>query len=402
MYGASNKGQIDAITDINEKAAKLSRDLVGDYGAVSNAGKWIRRHLVPFYSWIEINTPRYARLIKNVPFEQRADKTGNLKARTAAVVGKQAVVGGVKLAVKANALLLAANAYNYLVYPDEEKELRKTREGRTGHLILGRRDDGSVRTIRVAGALPDALEWFGKEDYPSDVADLLSDKATWKDQTAEAVKAPAEKIINSWEPVSKTMFELALGKTAYPHIFQRKTDFSFAAKPIRDRTEYVARIFSLDGLYRRVIGRPRPPSDSSALGTFLDWTVAYRVDPKEAAYWNARGNAMEWAKKRGKESGYGEPTERSNALYYHKMALKWGDKAAAERFLKQYEDLGGNEAGLNKSIKKSHPLGGLAKKDWEEYKESLTKEEQDELDIALGFYDKAYQPEGDAPEGLPF
>ncbi|MEE8309788.1 MAG: hypothetical protein V3R34_05270, partial [Hyphomicrobium sp.] len=61
-YGAAHRPMVDAIDDHKDRAALLARELVGDYGAISEYGKGIRRKVIPFYSWLEINTKRYWRL----------------------------------------------------------------------------------------------------------------------------------------------------------------------------------------------------------------------------------------------------------------------------------------------------------------------------------------------------
>lgn len=392
VYGASSKKQIDMLRSAGmpdrEIAAKLARELIGDYGGVSHGGQYIRRHLVPFYSWVEVNAPRYARLLRNAPFEDSGG--AGRKARTVGVAAGRSAWKLGKLAGKANLLLLLAAAWNRSMYPDEEEEMRKTDQGRIGHIILGKRPDGSIRTMRVQGALSDALDWFGAEDYPSDAEDVLTGKATWQDKAADAVKAPVEKVVGGLHPGFKSPFELIAGESTYPHIFGKGTDFGFRTTQIRDRKEYVARLFSLDGLYRRITGRPKPPTDPSTMGTLADWTFAYRTDPGEAAYWNARSNAFEYGRKAGKGSGAGEPTERGNALYYYKQAVKWGDKEAAARYLKEYFTLGGSEKGMEQSIRMGHPLGSIAKKNQQEYIDSLSKDQKDELAAAIKFYEGTY------------
>lgn len=392
IYGASSKKQIDMLRSAGlpdrEIAAKLARELIGDYGGVSHGGQYIRRHLIPFYSWVEINAPRYARMLRNAPFEESGGTAR--KARTVGVAAGRSAWKLGKYAVKANLLLLLAAAWNRSMYPDEEEEMRKTDQGRVGHIILGKRPDGSIRTMRVQGALSDALDWFGTEDYPSDVEDVLMGKATWQDKAADAVKAPVEKVVGGLHPGFKSPFELIAGESTYPHIFGQGTDFGFRTTQIRDRKEYVARLFSLDGLYRRVTGRPKPPTDPSTMGTLADWTFAYRTDPGEAAYWNARSNAFEYGRKHGKGEGGGEPTERGNALYYYKQAVKWSDKEAAARYLKAYFALGGSEKGMEQSIRMGHPLGSIAKKHQQEYIDSLSKDQKDELEAAIKFYEGTY------------
>jgi hypothetical protein len=64
-YGGSLPKMVDAVNDPRDRAALLARDLLGDYSAVSHAGQEIRRKLIPFWSWMEINTKRYWRLSSN-------------------------------------------------------------------------------------------------------------------------------------------------------------------------------------------------------------------------------------------------------------------------------------------------------------------------------------------------
>jgi N12 class adenine-specific DNA methylase/2'-5' RNA ligase len=388
-YGASNPDQINAIKDSDERAAKLARELIGDYGNVSVAGQWIRRHLIPFYSWIEINAPRYAQLLKNTARET-GSKGKSGRVRFGAVTAKKVAL----LLLKAHALLALITLWNHLRFPEEEKELR--REGRKPHIILGRAPDGSIRTLKFQGALADALEWFGFDDWPSDVADLLSGRKDWKDEVAETVKAPAERVVNSLEPFSKSVFELATGRQLYPHFFKEGSSFGLASRPIRDRKEYVARVFSLGALYNRVTGKPVRPFGSDPVWGALESFLVYRTDPGEAAYWEIRGRLAEWQEAHGRaqESG-GEPTERQNALYYFKQASKWGDDDAAKKWLDKYRELGGTDKGLKASIRVAHPLGSLARKDWDEFAKGLTPEEKIMLRQSIDWYKKTY---GDIPE----
>src|ERR1051325_6321388 len=110
-------------------------------------------------------------------------------------------------------LFILAGLWNRNRYPEEEKELR--REGRKNHLILGRNKDGSIRSIRVEGAFADALEWFGLDDYPADIADLRAGRKTVADEAAEMVKSPIERGVGSLEPFTKTIYELSMGRSTF-------------------------------------------------------------------------------------------------------------------------------------------------------------------------------------------
>jgi hypothetical protein len=390
LYGVSDVKSLKGVTG-DDRAAKLARELLGDYGNISDAGQWLRRHMIPFYSWIEINTPRYYRLLKNLPLEEGG--AGRAGRSAVAVTGRTAW-GAAKTLAKAHALYALVILWNYTMFPDDEKKLR--REGDKLHLILGHNQDGSLRSIRFQGALSDALEWFSLEDYPYDVAEIAAGRKTGKDMAAEAVKAPAEKLIGAYEPFSKTLFEEVTGRSSYPKLFEKGSSFKIRVNPIRDRKEHMARLFSLDGLYRMVTSKPSPPVSTEMPWSLLDMGVTYRTDPNEAAYWHVRGKVAEYAKSKGKEEGsVADPTERQNALYYFKKATQWGDKDSAKYWLSEYQRLGGTEKGMTQSLRLSHPLGAMGRKYWDEYRATLSAEEKAELEQAEQWYERVfnYKPE---------
>ena len=175
IYGASNPQEIDEISNINEKAAKLSRELIGDYGRLSEGGEWARKHVIPFYSWMEINAPRYVRMMRNLPHEGKSKK--------GAVASSLAWKGSV-LGAKFMMFTAMVFAWNNMMFGDDEKELKGYRK-RQMHLLLGRRQDGSIRYLPISGAFRDALSWFGGEDAYYDVTDVMSGKTTIAEQLKE-------------------------------------------------------------------------------------------------------------------------------------------------------------------------------------------------------------------------
>jgi hypothetical protein len=62
---------------------------------------------------------------------------------------------------------------------------------------------------------------------------------------------------------------------------------------------------------------------------------------------------------------------------YYKQGLRYGDLAAAEKYLRRYYELGGTEKGLAQSVKRIHPLGGLVEKDWRPFLATLSPEEME-------------------------
>ena len=414
-YAASDRKQIDALRkhrddnaednppmarDLNDAVnARLARDLIGDYGNVSHSGRWIRRHLIPFYSWIEINAPRYYRLLKNLPHEgtggTQTAAAGRMAGSAAVRLGLKAGIFGLKIHIL-YVLMQTWNATVGQLFLDDDEEEAVRRMTRQRRLIVGRDRDGNVISIRAEGAFADALRWFALEDYPQDIADIVRGEWSVQEKMADAINAPVERIVQSWEPVSKTVFELVGGRSSYPRVFQEGRLFKTSGVPIRDKLEYTARLFSADGLYRQVTrgaeaagvgtGKPLRRSERDVLGNLLN-AIVYRTDPGEAAYWETKQKVRRWSRKRlGKDPGGFVPNERSNALYYYRRAIAWGDEKAASSWLVKYGKLGGTAKGLRRSVRLSSPFGGLSDTQRRAFIRSLNEDEIKLARVAARWY----------------
>ena len=377
IYAASNKEEVDAIQGDVERAAKLARDLIGDYGNISAGGQWLRRHMIPFYSWMEVNAPRYVRLMRNLKHE------GEGRGRAVGVVSAKIAWKGTKLAVKATALMATVMLINRLWHPDEEDELSETQR-RQMHLILGRRKDGTIMTLRFQGALSDALSWFGGEDITHDIKDVISGKTPITEKAKDAALAPVIKIINGIRPDLKTGAELLSGHSYYPD--------PFFPRPIRDNIGHVARLFSLNSITDYMTGKPERGGGSVGAWLMNDIIAlgVYTSDPGEASFWNIKKTAYEYLDKIDAEKPRISPTNKSNAMYYYKKALKYGDLKAAEKYLKKYIDLGGTRKGMKLSIKYSSPLGMMSGKRRRAFLKTLTEKEKQTLKIAEEWYKETY------------
>jgi hypothetical protein len=379
VFGASNAKEVDGIDDADRKAAKLARELIGDYGNLTHAGQFIRRHLIPFWAWSEINAPRYVRMMRNLKHEGKEGAGG----RAAAVIGKNIAWKATKLGAKMAAFFVMASLWNRTFFADEEDELGEEQR-RQMHLILGRRPDGSIISIRLQGAFSDALSWFGAEDVMSDVEGLIKGKKSIGKVATDSALATPIKIINGLRPDAKVAGEVIGGRFWYPDPFN--------PKPIRDKLEHVARTFSLNSLYGWLAGKPkRGDSVSEQLANDLLSLGFYTADPGEMAYYDTTRLVREWKEKQGKETPAIVPTDKANALYYYKQGLKYGDLTAAEKYLRKYHELGGTEKGLAQSIQRLHPLGGIAKKEWRAFLDALGPEEKERFDLALKWYEQSYK-----------
>jgi hypothetical protein len=393
LYGVSKVEEVNAIEDKNERAAKLARELLGDYGNISKTGEWLRKRLIPFYSWLEINAPRYVYMMRNSKYENR--ETGSAAGRVAAVTGKRMVMSAAKLALRANILYGLIMLWNMLLHPDEEEELGESGR-RQLHLILGRREDGSIMTVRFQGAWSDALSFFGLEDWPQDVKDVVKGGMSLGEKTIAMAKDAYSALVNrgvqSLRPDIKSFGEVTSGYTLYPDVF--------TPRPVRDRVEHLMKTFKLDSIYRSAMGRPsrgKTPGAPAAVQAMqqlvedLTGVMSYDSDPGEMAYYDTRSAAFEWLEKKGDEKRFGgRPNKKGNALYWYKQAMKFGDIDAAHRYLTKYYELGGTPRGRIESIRRSHPLASIPKKDRFEFRKSLNPDQERRLKMALDWYKRTY------------
>lgn len=370
---ASNPEELAAIPDMKDKAAKLSRELIGDYGNISAHGEKIRARYLPFWSWMEINAPRYYRIFRNAAQEGGKYSTG---ARVIGVAGKKFVgttAGMVEKLVLTQALFALATAFNHLVHGDDDDDL----DQKQLHLIMGKDSNGKILSVRFQGAFSDALSWFGLEDYPETVRKIQDGSMSTTDLARKMALATPNKLANAALPFVKLAAETAVGKSIYPDMTKPRM--------IRDRGEHIARFVSLDSEYRALAGKP-----SKGYADSLKGVLFYTTDPREQAYNDIRSQAMKWMEKQGKEMPGGDPTNRSNALYYYKQAKRFGDDEAAKAYLKEYFTLGGTPNGLTTSIRNAQPLHATGNQTGA-FIQSLSPADKRKLKLAMKFYQDVYR-----------
>lgn len=372
-YGASVPNMVDAVTDPRDKAALLARDLVGDYGALSTHGTFLRKYIVPFWSWTEINTKRYWRLTSNAFTES---------TRRGMVVGG---VMGAALAARIAAGLAIRMAFLYgllwmwnnLLHGDDEEKLSEIQR-RQLHLNLGHDSTGAVYSLRTQGALSDVIGMLGIPDAIAGAKAYERGQGTIGQAIKNTLKAPANRLGTSITPLIQVPFlELPSGMKRWPDMFD--------PRPIHDRWRHVAAVVSAENEYDVIAGKPR----KSYARTWLD-SVVYKRDPGEMAFDEAKSIAYDWMEKTKGEGGGSRTSPRSEALREYRMAIRYGDDGAANRALDEYARLGGKAKDLKGSIKRQNPLGPIPKKYRREFVESLTPEQFETFEEADQYYRQLY------------
>ena len=390
VFGASDPKELALIPDKKDRAAKMARELLGDYGAISTGGRWLRRHMLPFWSWMEINAPRYVRMMKNARLEER-DGTAT---RVAGAVGKKAVMQTGKFALLASTMPFFVNLFNRFMIAagfvdEEDKRVIDARNQQ--HLLLYSTDEGRVISLRMQGALTDALEWFGAGSIyatATDVAftdDTVADAADQYLSQGEWWKGGLNRVGTSLTPLLKVPAEAAFKKTLFPDVTR--------PAPMRDRTAYVLQnlemgwaMMGVNSLYKLAQDFPTTGVTGGGSPARSLWQfVGYTTDTGESAYNYIKSKEYRFfEEKEGEQAGF-VTTSKSDALYYHKKALKWGDTASAERWKQEYLDLGGKASGIKRSVSAAKPLAKV-KKYRKEFINSLSDTEKEILERAEEWY----------------
>lgn len=367
-YGASDPKIVDALSDPKDTAAMLARTLVGDYGAVSHYGQGLRNKVIPFYSWMEVNAKRYAQLMKNA-FDQGIGQGFKTAGLTGAMLGTRA---SVYLGLRMAAMYGLISTYNHLFHKDEEESLSPL-DRQQLHVILGRDKDGNVHTLRLQGALSDFLDWFGFSDAVGAMREMQNGRGSYGDVLKAVAKAPVNKIAGGITPFLKTPLELTMGQSTYPDVFN--------PRPMQDRAREAARLFSAENEYDALMNKP-------TRGYWQSWlqAVDYSRNVGEIAFNNTMDRIRDFKESKGIEGAGSSSTPKSRVIREYKQALRYGDEKAAQAAMEKMQAQGVTRDDMEKSLIRSAPLAGLARKDRAEFLATLTPKEQDQVKAAEDWY----------------
>ncbi|EGO63488.1 putative methyltransferase type 11 [Acetonema longum DSM 6540] len=370
-FGASMSEEVMALSDNRDKAFKLANELLGDYNAVSVAGKELRKHLIPFWSWTEVNAKRYINLFRNCASNEGIAKTVGKRLLTkAAVYSPYLAVQVGEFAVKATGMWILLQMYNFALWPDEEKELPPNIAGQP-HIILGRDADGKVMYFNRLGAFADFLEWFGLDTPVKTVTDYLNGKKTIAEIAGDMVKNPVNKFVQGITPTIKTTGELLIGRRLFPDVFKPRR--------IRDYPEYIFDSFGLGDEYRLAADKPHPRYDVMKF-------LLYKTEPDKTAYYNIMEEKNRFLKSIGKGGDGDYMSDQSEAIRNYKMALRYGDKKIAAKYLMEYKALGGTKQSLATALANMSPLAGLTRDQRKKFLQGLSGEDKAELLKAERYY----------------
>ena len=380
-FGASKPETVMALQDVRDRAFKLSNELLGAYDRVSVAGQTIRSFWIPFWSWQEVNATRYAQLMKNALDGEGKGAT----VRGAAIGTKNAAA----FLIKASMLWAMLQAWNYLNYGDDEDELRDTNPAVANrpHILFGRDEKGKIQYLAGIGALGDLLAWFGLDEFPGLVGDLMHDRMTIGEAIKRAAKAPVNKVLGGLTPTVKLPAELLTRQSFYPDAFN--------PRPIQDRGDYLGNQTTFGPEIQALRNKPGKPLYGTEDVTGL---LIQRTDPKAAAYSTWQGIEKKYLERMGKESSsVFWRSERGQALSNWSRAIADQDQKAEQIWKAEYERIEREKYGhkfshtqmwkdIEKSLRAKAPLAGVTKTERDSIVKGLDSQEKRTLQKAEAYY----------------
>lgn len=376
-------------------AARLSRDLLGDYGNLTEFGNFMRNHVATFYSFPEVNMKRYAHILANIVDYARNDNDGVIKKSVVATANAAAIFW----------LYGLVGLWNLVQEQRDGLESDLSEHDRNEpHLTIGRYADGAVARITNVGAVGDILEWGGANNAVSIlISSAFKDSDLKGDVTAEEIarhigKSFANKMISQLRPDVKGAIEGGLGKSAFPDVFN--------LRPV-DSIDSIASAFGLKEEVNAMIGMLVPSSPRRASPDYFRKWLINPSHPGKNAKQDVHGYVNDFLKSIGREKTQGS-YKLSEALMLRRAA-EYRDpemftKAKAQYILgskypadlkapagtrglmtpeaKIHSEIGNT---FLRNIEHFDPLGGLPKKLHQEFYANLSDFQRKKLQAAQDY-----------------
>ncbi|MDQ8202787.1 hypothetical protein [Pelagicoccus sp. SDUM812003] len=394
-YQGAYSKEVEAMTDTYQgagdamyrKAGKISRETFGDYGAIGYNGNQLRQHMIPFYSWIEINFRYHRNILRNY-----RDLMQNGRFEDAKGVRYH---GAAMAAGFAARLLLPYLAIQMWNNSDEREELEKTlseHDRRRLHIVLGKDDEGKTIVVYAPTALGDIAEWFGGNDMARIAGEMYRGEIDFAQGLESWMKGrPGDlgnKVLQSVGPVLKIPYTYLSKQYSFPDAFDQRSIPEYEILPVI--IGQASDQFAVD-LIRRIVDEDYYPIKD--LGDWAQQLILQRRkrDPEQWAYYSIRDKANDFMSKHGKSFDPGvNNSEDAQLLRSFRKAIYDGDVRLASKFYLQLLDHGYTYERFQASLRSQNPLSFVPKRDGlrRKFVEDLTPWEREQLDLAFAYYAK--------------
>jgi hypothetical protein len=373
FYGKSIPAHIQGLKSRADKAGQLTEDAIGNYRDTSVFSNKMRPYLW-FVSWLEIKTKHMVRLTRNCLYKN--------PAVSEAMGYKLAERLGLKTPSKFRAYMLGRTFGGYLVFfaalalwngvfREEDDKLLPDYVKESPHITFGR-INGKIVYWQGFGALTDALNTYGLWNIGEDIKDVINLRASWQDKLKDVLLSPAIETLSSMNPLVSGFQSMITGVKMFP-----------PGAPVSSLPEHVFDMAGLGGEYDALT---KPGTDKAQKYLLNRLGIKY-ADAREQEYWTAKDLVSDFKDAAGiSNSGTSSGNKRSTALYYYKMAIRYGDMDSAKEYLARYIVLGGTKSGMKTSFSSMNPLYGLDAEEKAALKEWLADDEIEIMYNAIEYY----------------
>ncbi len=376
-YYASMPREIQGMSNVSDKALKMTNDLNVAYDDSPPIVQALARNMYPFLRFTFGNNKRVFREMKNAFYEdpQSQYKAGENYAKKKNILGKLGPMGLLRLGkVLLATQLMSATAWlwNNVVMKDQEKELPDYIQ-RQPHLVLGE-FNGKVQYMPGIGSTGQATAMIGINDMTNDISKVLDGTFTMEEYANNLVDFYKTNFMYSALPVHRGLTESMVGKKLWP-----------TPSNVRDPWEHFLSTYQLDTIYNRIKGKPVREGKIT-----LDEVMFSQAFKGESAFWDIYNYREDYLASIGETpTSFGVSTEpRPMALYYFRTAVRLEDWNAAEKYLKEYANLGGTYEDIKTSARSLNPLNQLDANQIRDFEEWLSDEEKKRYEEGMKYYEK--------------
>ena len=384
-YGPAHREMLRGLDDWDSVAAYYARETLGDYGNLTVAGRQLRAFLVPFWSWQEINAKFYRRTAANIAWAWQGGEKKAASAQAAKMMATGSMLAGKKAAAflfaRAFEFFIFQQAWNHLLFPEEEEELTDT-DQRRGHLILGKFGDEIVM-LPAPGALTDVARWMGFEDALAAIEHVQTGRGDWGDVVEAVGSGFINTAVQGLNPFVKMPVEQAMGQELWPDVL--------SPRRMRDRGRHLARGMGIDlplDVLGAVTNRGRPTQGAFHL---LANTLVDKRPADYAAYSQIRSVAYEFkGHMTGEKTFLGPMQPAEEAFYNYRLALRFEDEAAQGRWRARMNELKIPLKRRREMLERAKPLGMLTGPQRRQFMQTLTPAERRTLARAEEYWRETF------------
>jgi hypothetical protein len=368
------------------RAAEIARKTFGDYGDISVSGDALRKYLIPFYSWTEVNFRYHVNLFRNLGDMKAGAGMAQLARQSATAASRVLVARSVtgvllRLALPYVAVAMWNNS-------GDREELEKTlsdEDRRRFHIILGKDEQGKTMVSYAPTALSDFMRWFGGNDFARLAGEYLRGEINLAQLAHEwisnAPKDVANNVVQGIGPVFKAGWTGIFRKATFPDVFDQRS--------IPNHDVVWAVLGNMVDGYSADLARGLIDKDFFSPRTQKEWMQQLllqvrRRDPEQWGYYATMDRVDAYQKTHGGSVDFGVNNRvDAQILTSFRRAIRAGDVPAALSFYQKLLDSGYTAERFAASVRASEPLGTLKKEYRKDFVGSLSPAER--LDLSNAF-----------------